>query len=185
MTSRVAFQHLSCGYEAPLRERDGASEQCDGRAYRYPPPREGGILKSAHRAVSPLYRGRAKSLRQQMTDAETRLWAALRGHRLEGLSFRRQTLIGRFIVDFVCHDHQLIVEIDGGQHAESTKDIEGDRWLESKGYRVLRSWNSDVLKNQNAVLQAIVDAARENTPLPSPPPQGGRGPAAASGGSSP
>jgi len=110
-----------------------------------------------------------------MTDAETRLWAALRAHRFEGLSFRRQTLIGHFIVDFVCHDHQLIVKIDGGQHAESTKDIERDRWLASKGYRVLRFWNSDVLKNQTAVLQAIVDAVRKNTPLPNPSPQGGRG----------
>jgi very-short-patch-repair endonuclease len=110
-----------------------------------------------------------------MTDAETRLWAALRAHRLEGLSFRRQTLIGRFIVDFVCHDRQVIVEVDGGQHAESAKDVERDRWLASKGYRVLRFWNSDVLKNQTAVLQPIVDAIRENTPLPNPPPQGGRG----------
>jgi very-short-patch-repair endonuclease len=110
-----------------------------------------------------------------MTDAEMRLWTSLRGHRLDGLSFRRQTPIGRFIVDFVCHDCRLILEIDGGQHAESSKDIKRDRWLASKGYRVLRFWNSDVLKNRDAVLEMIVAAAREATPLPNPPPQGGRG----------
>jgi very-short-patch-repair endonuclease len=109
-----------------------------------------------------------------MTDAETRLWMSLRAHRLDGLSFRRQTPVGRFIVDFVCHDHKLIVEVDGGQHAKSTKDIERDRWLASRGYRILRFWNSDVLKNRNAVLEMIVAAAREVTPLPNPPPQGGR-----------
>jgi very-short-patch-repair endonuclease len=99
---------------------------------------------------------------------------AIRAHRLNGLSFRRQTPIGRFIVDFICHDCRLIVEVDGGQHAESSKDVERDRWLASKGYRVLRFWNTDVLKNRNAVLEMIVTSAREATPLPNPPPQGGR-----------
>jgi very-short-patch-repair endonuclease len=99
---------------------------------------------------------------------------AIRAHRLNGLSFRRQTPIGRFIVDFICHDCRLIVEVDGGQHAESSKDVERDRWLASKGYRVLRFWNTDVLKNRNAVLEMIVAAALEATPLPNPPPQGGR-----------
>jgi very-short-patch-repair endonuclease len=110
-----------------------------------------------------------------MTDAERRLWTRLRAHRLQGLSFRRQTPIGPFIVDFVCQEGRLIVEIDGGQHAESNSDAARDQWLTSKGYRILRFWNSDVLTNCSAVLQAIVDAAREVTPLPNPPPQGGRG----------
>jgi very-short-patch-repair endonuclease len=129
-----------------------------------------------------MHRGRAKALRHQMTDAETRLWAALRAHRLEGLSFRRQTPIGRFIVEFVCHDRWLIVEIDGGQHADSKKDLERDRWLVSKGYRVLRFWNSDVLKNRTGVLETILHAVREDTPLPNPPPQGERGQRGARGG---
>jgi very-short-patch-repair endonuclease len=137
--------------------------------------REGGSKTHAHRTVFPLQRSRAKNLRHQMTDAEARLWTALRAHRLDGLSFRRQTLIGRFIVDFCCHDCRLIVEIDGGQHAESAKDVERDRWLASKSYRVLRFWNSDVLKNRTGVLETILAAARETTPLPNPPPQGGRG----------
>jgi very-short-patch-repair endonuclease len=109
-----------------------------------------------------------------MTDAELRLWSALRAHRLNGLSIRRQTPIGRFIVDFVCHGQKLIVELDGGQHAESKKDLERDRWLRSKGYRVLRFWNSDVLKSQTSVLESILSAAHEAAPLPNPPPQGGR-----------
>ncbi|HEY5305959.1 MAG TPA: endonuclease domain-containing protein [Pseudolabrys sp.] len=125
--------------------------------------------------MSSVNRGRAKALRHQMTDAESRLWFALRAHRLDGLSFRRQTPIGRYIVDFCCHDRWLIVELDGGQHAESKKDVERDRWLASKGYRVLRFWNSDVLKNREGVLETILATARKATPLPNPPPQGGRG----------
>jgi very-short-patch-repair endonuclease len=116
-----------------------------------------------------------------MTDAEQRLWSALRAHRLDGLSFRRQAPIGSFIVDFVCHERRLIIEIDGGQHAESERDVERDRWLASKGYRVLRFWNSDVLRNRDSVLQVIVETASQATPLPNPPPQGGRGPTGASG----
>jgi very-short-patch-repair endonuclease len=114
-----------------------------------------------------------------MTDAERKLWFSLRAHRLNGLAFRRQTPIGPFIVDFVCHEKGLIVEVDGGQHAESKSDAQRDRWLLSKGYRVLRFWNSDVLQNHSAILRAIVEAARDATPLPNPPPQGGRGTAGA------
>jgi very-short-patch-repair endonuclease len=90
------------------------------------------------------------------------------------LSFRRQTPIGRYIVDFACHDRRLIVEVDGGQHSGAARDAERDRWFNLKGYRVLRVWNSDVLKNRAGVLQTILDAARSATPLPNPPPQGGR-----------
>jgi len=116
-----------------------------------------------------------------MTDAERLLWSALRANRLAGLNFRRQTPIGKFIVDFVCHKRRLIIEVDGGQHATSKADIERDRWLASKNYRVLRFWNSDVLQNRDGVLQTIVEAALKATPLPSPPPQGGRGHAGVSG----
>jgi very-short-patch-repair endonuclease len=109
-----------------------------------------------------------------MTDAERRLWSALRAHRLHGLSFRRQTPVGRFILDFVCHEKRLVIEVDGGQHVDSPRDIDRDRWLASKGYRVLRFWNSDVLRNRTGVLEAISNAGRAPTPLPYPPPQGGR-----------
>ncbi|WP_438273719.1 endonuclease domain-containing protein [Nitrobacter sp.] len=109
-----------------------------------------------------------------MTDAERVLWQRLRAHRLNQLGFRRQTLIGPFIVDFVSHKCRLIVEVDGGQHAESRRDVERDRWLGSKGYRVLRFWNSDVLRNCAGVIETIAGVVREVTPLPNPPPQGGR-----------
>jgi len=109
-----------------------------------------------------------------MTDAEKKLWFSLRAHRLQGLGFRRQTPIGSYIADFACHERKLIVEVDGGQHSESKNDIERDRWLASKGYRVLRLWNSDVLGNHESILQTILDVASEATPLPDPPPQGGR-----------
>ena len=143
--------------------------------------REGGLQPVAHRAVTPTKRRFARALRHDMTDAERRLWSALRAHRLDGLAFRRQTPIGPFIVDFVCQERRLIVEVDGGQHSESMRDIERDRWFTSKGYRVLRFWNSDVLSNRDGVLEVILEAARGITPLPSPPPQGGREQAAARG----
>jgi very-short-patch-repair endonuclease len=119
-------------------------------------------------------RSRAKSLRREMTDAERRLWSALRAHRLGDLSFRRQVPIGRFIADFVCQEIRLVIEVDGGQHAGAASDLERDQWLLSKGYRIIRFWNSDVLKNLAGVLEKIVEVAHEATPLPNPPPQGGR-----------
>lgn len=126
--------------------------------------REGG-MNSAHRPVSGLQRGRAKSLRREMTDAERKLWMALRGHRFQGLSFRRQAPIGPFIADFVCHRRRLIIEIDGGQHAtRPAHDLRRDTWLASKGYRVLRFWNSDVLRNIEGVLETIVNAIAGDIP---------------------
>ena len=151
------------GPPPPLRGRSAA----EGR-------REGGS-PPAHRPIPKLQRTRAKSLGSDMTDAEHRLWSALRAHRLGGLSFRRQALIGRFIVDFVCHEKRLVIEVDGGQHAENARDVERDRWLASKSYRMLRFWNHDVLRNRNGVLEIIVAAAAEYTPLPNPPAHGGRG----------
>jgi very-short-patch-repair endonuclease len=131
--------------------------------------REGG-KPQAHRPVAGLNRLHAKSMRSEMTDAERTLWMQLRAHRLDGLKFRRQTPIGRYIVDFVCHEHRLVIELDGGQHAESQHDTTRDRWLESKGYRILRFWNSDVFQNRGGVLETIVSAARGDALLAGPPP---------------
>jgi very-short-patch-repair endonuclease len=101
-----------------------------------------------------------------MTDTERRLWYWLRAHRFNGIAFRRQTPIGPYIVDFVSLTHRLIIEIDGGQHGESIEDARRDEWLRSKGYRILRFWNSDVLKNRDGVLARITDAifATQRTP---------------------
>src|SRR5688572_22235276 len=95
-------------------------------------------------------------MRHVATDAEQKLWCLLRSRQLDAFKFRRQVPIGNYIADFACHDCRLIVEVDGGQHAENVKDQERDRWLSGAGYRVLRFWNNDVLKNPNGVLEAIL-----------------------------
>ena len=123
-------------------------------------------------------RDRARHLRRSQTDAEKRLWSKLRGHQLLGLQFRRQQPIGPFIVDFVCFAVALIVELDGGQHGEmaaSLRDFERTKWLESRGYRVLRFWNNDVLLNTNGVVQTIELALRRCgvPPTPTLPRKGG------------
>ncbi|WP_370455222.1 endonuclease domain-containing protein [Pseudolabrys sp. FHR47] len=89
------------------------------------------------------------------------LWLSLRDRRLSGFKFVRQEAIEPFIVDFVCRDKRLIVEVDGGQHSENSKDRERDRKLIEAGYRVLRFWNNDVLQNKNGVLETILGALRE------------------------
>lgn len=106
----------------------------------------------------------ARRLRVGQTDAEQKLWQHLRDRRLQGLKFRRQKPIGRYIVDFICHERMLVVELDGGQHLESTADQARDEWLSAKGLRVLRFWNHDVLQQMEAVLEAIRVAAEEAFP---------------------
>ena len=98
----------------------------------------------------------AKELRQQSTDAERLLWRHLRAKQMEGLKFRRQEQIGRFIADFVCYEKMLIVEADGGQHAlEVEKDEERTLWLNTQGFTVLRFWNHEILTNREGVLETI------------------------------
>ena len=99
-----------------------------------------------------------------MTDAEQRLWYRLRAHRLNGASFRRQFPIGRYVVDFVCLDARVIVEIDGGQHADSAADAARDAWLRSQDFTVSRFWNNDVLSNTNGVIQVIAEAVSAASP---------------------
>ncbi|MFE8072500.1 endonuclease domain-containing protein [Marinobacteraceae bacterium S3BR75-40.1] len=111
----------------------------------------------------------AKELRQTMTDAEHLLWRHLRAHRLNGQKFRRQQPIGPYIVDFVHFGAGLVVEADGGQHNENAKDQQRDYWLRAEGFRVLRFWNDEILKNTETVLEAIWrEAAGPLSPSPSP-----------------
>ena len=92
-----------------------------------------------------------------MTDVETKLWYCLRDRRLQGFKFRRQHAIGPYIVDFYCVTKKMIVEIDGGQHTEQKEyDQERTRYLKKQGCRVIRFWNTDVLKNIEGVLESIV-----------------------------
>jgi very-short-patch-repair endonuclease len=108
---------------------------------------------------------RVKQLRIDMTNAERKLWSGLRDRRLAGFKFRRQRRIGPFIVDFVCMERRVIVEADGGQHANSAHDERRTVWLQQRGWRVVRFWNNEILENIDGVLQAIV---AELTEKPSP-----------------
>ena len=99
----------------------------------------------------------ARALRRQMTEAEKKMWSKLRDRRLDGIKFKRQKPIAGYIVDFVALDFKLIVEIDGGQHAERvTEDAARTKTLEECGYHVVRFWNHDVLGNIEGVLEALV-----------------------------
>jgi len=104
-------------------------------------------------------RERAKALRRDPTEAERALWNHLRMRQLEGHKFRRQQPLGQYIVDFVCLEKRLIVEIDGGQHAEQVdSDAERMAWLEARRFYVLRFWNHHVLHEIEAVKEAIWEA---------------------------
>ena len=126
--------------------------------------------------VTRTMRARARTLRRHSTDAERIVWAALRAHRLNGASFRRQKPIGPFVADFVCQAAMLVVELDGGQHFEPDqmkRDSRRDAFLNSKGYRVLRFNNHDVMSNRNGVLETIA-AALAASPSPTLPRKRGR-----------
>lgn len=98
----------------------------------------------------------ARKLRNNLTEAEKYLWHILRAENL-GHKFRRQAQIGNYIVDFVCFKEKVIIEIDGGQHAESKSDKTRDEWLESQGFTILRFWNNEVLENRDGVVQKIIE----------------------------
>jgi very-short-patch-repair endonuclease len=96
----------------------------------------------------------ARNLRKNLTDAERTLWQKLRARGLEGHKFRRQVPLGPYIVDFVCKSAQLVVEVDGGQHAEQEDyDRKREHFLRSQGYEVVRFWNNEVLGNLEGVLK--------------------------------
>jgi very-short-patch-repair endonuclease len=115
----------------------------------------------------------ARRLRRNSTDAELRLWNRLRSRAIDGCKFVRQEPIGPYVVDFVCRERRLVIEVDGGQHNESDADRIRDQWLRNRNYRVLRFWNNDVLSNTNGVLETIAIALQEETP-PHPTAFGGR-----------
>ena len=108
---------------------------------------------------------KARQLREHSTDAEKLLWHHLRNRRLNGWKFRRQFPVGKYIVDFVCQELKLIIEIDGGQHADQiTYDLERTRILNSKRYQVVRYWNNEVLGNLTGVLESLtLTLARRRT----------------------
>ncbi|RKE53875.1 MULTISPECIES: DUF559 domain-containing protein [unclassified Sphingomonas] len=120
---------------------------------------------------------RARELRRDATEAEDRLLYRLRSRRLGNFKFRRQVEVGPFIADFLCMDAMLVVEVDGSQHIdEAAYDDDRTAFLATKGYRVIRVWNNDVMQRMDGVLAAILDgltgvpsashASREPLPLP-------------------
>jgi len=105
-----------------------------------------------------------------MTEAEKKLWNRIR-NKQSGVKFRRQHAIGDYIVDFISFEKRVIIEIDGSQHFEHESDDKRDRWFRGQGYKVLRFWNNDVMKNIDGVLEVIM---KEISPSPlSPPIKGG------------
>jgi primosomal protein N' (replication factor Y) len=116
--------------------------------------------------VSPRTKQRSRDLRDQLTNAERRLWSKLRRRQINGWRFRRQHPVEPYIVDFACVEARLIVEADGGQHAESERDALRDRRLRDAGWRVLRFWNSDILISTSDVIDTIAAALG---PLPTLP----------------
>ena len=120
-------------------------------------------------------RGQARKLRKNPTDAEKVLWKHLRLRQVEGHKFRRQQPLGPYIVDFVCLDRKLIVEVDGGQHLEqSASEARRTASLEARGFRVLRFWNDQVLKDLESVKEVIWQVLMA-PPTLSLPLQGGGG----------
>jgi very-short-patch-repair endonuclease len=123
-----------------------------GREEPIPPPNVNGDNPTMQKSAT----NKARELRQNSTDTERLLWKHLRAKRFEGLKFRRQEPIGKYIVDFVSFEKRVIVEVDGSHHIERNKqDDQRTQWLENQGFRILRFWNNDVLKNIQGVIETI------------------------------
>ena len=122
---------------------------------------------------------KTRDLRQHSTNAELALWMRLRNRQLAGCKFRRQVPIGKYIVDFVCFERKMVIEVDGGHHQEQARyDTDRTTWLESQGFQVLRFWNHEVLTDTAAVQEALLMALQGDSPSPhspSPSPVKGEG----------
>ena len=105
---------------------------------------------------------RSRALRRNASDAEGKLWSVLRGRQLNGFKFRKQAEIDGYVVDFLCSERRLIIEVDGGQHTPE-RDARRTAYLQSQGFRIIRFWNNDVLQNLDGVWSAI-ELALETTP---------------------
>ncbi len=133
-----------------------------------PPPRSAGRGDHAERVVgggaTAMANETARNLRKTMTPQEVRLWQRLRALKCQGHHFRRQAPIETYIVDFACHGSRLVIELDGSQHAapeHARRDERRDAALSAAGFRVLRVWNTDIDRNMDGVMQAIMTALRE------------------------
>lgn len=122
---------------------------------------------SLRRGKLKLNRIRAQGMRHVPTDAENKFWRQVRARRLREHKFKRQVLIGSYIVDFVCIERRLVVELDGGQHdLNKGYDQARNSFLAFKGFRVLRFWNDEVLRNMDGVVEGVLRALDEKPPSP-------------------
>jgi len=107
-----------------------------------------------------------RELRKNMTDAEKKLWSLLRNRQFEGLKFRRQHAIGKYIVDFICFEKKIVIEVDGSQHLENRiYDANRTEWLQKQDFKVIRFWNNDVLNEIEVVLDKLYEKIK-NSPSP-------------------
>ena len=181
--------------QARVRAGEGAfaGNPSPGRSLRSrpPSPARGEGTEPAARAegpATPMSRrslrtptSHARALRARMTDAEAKLWFALRDRGFANFKFRRQAPVGPFIADFVCYDVRVVVEVDGGQHAELRRDERRDRWFAANDFLILRFWNNDVLTNLAGVLTSILEILSQRTPHPDRAPRGRPSPAGGEG----
>jgi very-short-patch-repair endonuclease len=115
-----------------------------------------------HRPTTKRIRDFAKKMRREPTDAETKMWRLLRDRRLTQFKFRRQVPFQNFILDFVCLEKRLVVEIDGSQHADSERDTAREAVLLAEGFRIARYWNNDVLQRPTSVLEDVLAKLAES-----------------------
>ncbi len=115
-----------------------------------------------HRKVPDEHRHFAKTMRADATLAENLLWQALRNRQLEGFKFKRQVPLDGYILDFVCFDARLIIEVDGFQHAENTRDLVRDALFRNERFRILRYWNEEVVKNLDGVCLTILSELKSS-----------------------
>ena len=113
------------------------------------------------RPVPAPHRAFAKALRTDSTDAERKLWSLLRAGQLDGLKFKRQVPVDGYIIDFVCFEAKLIIELDGGQHSGSAADLIRDEHFRAAGFRMLRFWNNEVLENIDGVYERLQIVLRD------------------------
>ena len=124
-----------------------------------------------HQTIPPANKRVARVMRQKMTPAELRLWLRLRNRALEGLRFRKQAPLGRYIVDFFCAERKVAVEVDGDHHgfdAVIRRDAKRARWIEQQGIKIFRVSNRDVAENLEGVCAAILDLCERTAPGPLP-----------------
>lgn len=126
-----------------------------------------------YKAIGRISKNIARNLRKDSTEAEKILWQKLRNKQLEGFKFRRQQIIGRYIVDFVNFERKLVIELDGSRHAvEKEKDWKRDHWLQTQGFEVLRYWNNEIFENLEGVSRSYQGKAFDPLPQPLPPGEG-------------